>query len=238
MNSFNNDEELYFSENWLQEKLVSYYGEDFIVVKNPGRHNIICFKSFANKVLRTQWKEDFLDFADKKERIIDMAAMYILDDIRTTFYDLSEYPSFSNWYEIEDVITPSLVRFLRGITKTKSDIQQVSNRQICSIGHALISAARPRSFISSLLLDITTYINQNFASKELINILSSLSFSESYKELKKLHDAILSPGKPSFDRSGFVQFVFDNADFNISTLTGHGTFHSYLLIKTKHLPML
>ena len=54
MNSFNNDEEFYFSENWLQQKLVSYYGEDIIVVKNPGRTNIICFKSFANKVLRTQ----------------------------------------------------------------------------------------------------------------------------------------------------------------------------------------
>ena len=55
--------------------------------------------------------------------------------------------------------------------------------------------------------------------------MSSLSFSESYKELKRLHDVILSSGKPSFDLR-FVQFVFDNADFNISTLTGHGTFHS------------
>ena len=86
-----------------------------------------------------------------------MSAMDILEDIRTTFYDLSEYPSFSNSYEIEDVIPPSLLRFLRGIIKTKSDIQQVSNRRICSIAHALISAARPRSFISSLLLAITTY---------------------------------------------------------------------------------
>ena len=173
-----------------------------------------------------QWREDFLDPADKKERIIDMAAMYILDDIRTTFYDLSEYPSFSNSYEIEDVIPPSLLRFLRGIIKTKFDIQQVSYRRICSIAYVLISAARLLSFISSLLLAIITYINQNFASKELINILSSLSFSESYKELKRLHDAILSSGKPSFDLSGFVKFVFDNTDFNISTLTGHGTFHS------------
>ena len=36
----------------------------------------------------------------------------------------------------------------------------------------------------------------------------------------------MSSEKPSFDLSGFVQFVFDNADFNISTVTGHGTFHS------------
>ena len=25
---------------------------------------------------------------------------------------------------------------------------------------------------------------------------------------------------------GFVQFIFDNADFNIATLTGHEMFHS------------
>ena len=74
LNEAFNNEELYFSENWLQEKLVSYYGEDIIVVNNPGRPNIICFNSFANKVLRTQWKEDFLDPAllTKQERIIDI----------------------------------------------------------------------------------------------------------------------------------------------------------------------
>ena len=31
---------------------------------------------------------------------------------------------------------------------------------------------------------------------------------------------------PSYDLNGFVQFVFDNADFNVHTLDGHNTFHS------------
>ena len=113
-----------------------------------------------------------------------------------------------------------------GIIKTKSTNLQIINRRICYIAHALISAARPRLFISSLLLAITTYINQNFESKEFITILSSLSFSESYTELQRFHDAILSSSKPCYDLSDFIQYVFDNADFNIFTLTGHGTFHS------------
>ena len=30
----------------------------------------------------------------------------------------------------------------------------------------------------------------------------------------------------TYHMSGFTQFVFDNADFNVATLTGHNTFHS------------
>ena len=36
----------------------------------------------------------------------------------------------------------------------------------------------------------------------------------------------MSGGDLSYDLSGFTQFVFDNADFNVATLTGHNTFHS------------
>ena len=28
------------------------------------------------------------------------------------------------------------------------------------------------------------------------------------------------------DPDGFLQYVFDNADYNIRTIDGHGTFHS------------
>ena len=62
--------------------------------------------------------------------------------------------------------------------------------------------------------------------KNLSPILSSLSFSESYTELQRFHDATLSGGQPCYDQSGFTQYVFDNADFNISTLTSYETFHS------------
>lgn len=37
---------------------------------------------------------------------------------------------------------------------------------------------------------------------------------------------LLSVGEPSYDLNGFTQFVFDNADFNVATLTGHNTFHA------------
>ena len=101
INSLNDDDSVSISENWLQAKLVENYGEGIIVIQNPGVPNIVCFKSFAHKVLRMQWKEDSYNKDNEKERIINLAAAYILDDIQTTFYDTSQYPPFDSFDDIK-----------------------------------------------------------------------------------------------------------------------------------------
>jgi len=53
-----------------------------------------------------------------------------------------------------------------------------------------------------------------------------MSFADDYKEVQRFEQALMSGGDLSYDLSGFTQFVFDNADFNVATLTGHNTFHS------------
>ena len=68
-------------------------------------------------------------------------------------------------------------------------------------------------------------MHRKYESKELINILSSLGFSEDYKEVRRLTGAFLIEEKPEYSINGFTQFVFDNADFNVATLTGHNTVH-------------
>jgi hypothetical protein len=70
------------------------------------------------------------------------------------------------------------------------------------------------------------YIHRKYASRELIDILSSISFSDDYKEVQRFENSLVSGGEPSYDLNGFTQFVFDNADFNVATLTGHNTFHA------------
>lgn len=69
------------------------------------------------------------------------------------------------------------------------------------------------------------YIHCRYASRELIDILSSLSFADDYKEVQRFEHALMS-GEPSYHLDGFTQFVFDNADFSVATVTGHNTFHS------------
>ena len=84
----------------------------------------------------------------------------------------------------------------------------------------------PRSFISPLLLAIAVYIHRKYASRELIDILSSLDFCVNYREVQRYEYAMIYCEAPSYDLTRFVQFVFDNADFNINTLNGKSTFYS------------
>ena len=60
----------------------------------------------------------------------------------------------------------------------------------------------------------------------MIDILSSISFADDYKEVKRLEKGMISAGEHSYGLEGFTQFLFDNADLNVATLTGHNTFHA------------
>ena len=60
------------------------------------------------------------------------------------------------------------------------------------------------------------------------DILSSISFADDYKEVQRLENGMISAGEPSYGLESFTQFVFNNADVNVATLTGHNTFHACL----------
>ena len=154
---------------------------------------------------------------------MDMAAMIIEDDIRSTTYDMSRYPNFSD-LENSDLIPQSLQRLLDRIITTKS---LVSKRWRIALAHSIISAVWPRSFISPILLAIAVYANPMHDLRELIDMLSTLGFSDDYREVQRLYDAMLPNEQKVYDLSGdLVNFVFDNADVNIRTLTGSGTWHA------------
>ncbi|KAG5867405.1 hypothetical protein JTB14_014970 [Gonioctena quinquepunctata] len=98
-----------------------------------------------------------------------------------------------------------------------------------SIAHAIIAAARPRSFLSSLLVGLAAYLHSKFGSRTLINVMSTLGFCASYEEAQTLElSAIMHP--ESDTHNGFHQFVAYNADINVGTLDGHATFHSMGMI--------
>jgi len=85
------------------------------------------------------------------------------------------------------------------IAKGKS--HTVSDRRCTAIAHAIISASRPRCFISPLLLGSSMYINCKYASRELIDILSSVSFADDYEEvhIQRFEQALMSGGDLSYD---------------------------------------
>ena len=163
------------SRRYLKQKLVDHYGDGIIIADAHGVPDIVCFRDFGYKLLRNQWTmmnqdndNDCQTNGEIQEIVIlDMAASILRDKIRLMQYDTSTYPSFSNPDNLcSSLIPKELDIFLHNLIKSKAQDQKCVNRRCASIGQAIISAVRPQSFISPLLLGISAYIHQRYASKE------------------------------------------------------------------------
>ncbi|KAJ8897199.1 hypothetical protein PR048_002545 [Dryococelus australis] len=56
-------------------------------------------------------------------------------------------------------------------------------------------------------------------------MLSSMGMCVPYKETDKFEGSVTACTEDTVN-SGYVQFVYFNADHNVNTLDGHGTFHA------------
>ena len=211
---------------YLKTKLREHYGDDIVLTSIPGKSTIVSFHDLAHKILNQQWNDEkCVDKLEERDRILDMAASIIRNDIRMSVYNCELYNTMDS-VNVEEFVPHTLNRFLHKVIDSKSSNHTTSNRRCTSIAHAIISASRPRSFGSPLLLGVSIYIHRRYASRELIDLHSSLSFADDYKEVQRFEQCLLSDGNISYNFSGFTQFIFNNADFNVSTLTGKNTFHS------------
>ena len=95
--------------------------------------------------------------------------------------------------EGEDELVPDTLKcFMKNVLKHKGEQQPTVTRRSTAIAHALIAACRPRSFISPLLLAIGIYVHRKYASRELIDTLSSLSFAHTYREIQRYEYSMMA----------------------------------------------
>lgn len=112
---------------------------------------------------------------------------------------------------------------------TKSRFRQnasFGNTKVIAIAHAIIAAARPKSFLSTIQIGIGAFLNRKYGSRDLLQVLSALGMCASYDETVTFETSALFHPQKSFTNDSFSQFVFDNADVNINTIDGLNTFHS------------
>jgi len=72
-------------------------------------------------------------------------------------------------------------------------------------------------------LGLGLYLHRSFGTKRAIDIFSNFEFCSSYTDVYVFETSSLLYPQPDVDPNSFSQFVFDNADFNISTLDGYNT---------------
>lgn len=214
----------------VASRLINHYGDDILVVNTSKRETIVCFRHIGYKLLSEGWYNNKeTDPQREKLRIVRLAGDIIKADIRSQVYDTKKYPPPSDFLkDVNDVVPESLKVLLETIImKEKRGAWDSWKRKCTAIAHAIISATRPRSFLSSLLTGLTGYLLRKFGSRHLITMLSHLGFSASYFEgtLLETSAVLHTESTPTLSAEAFCQTIFDNADWNVMTLDGKDTFH-------------
>ncbi|KAJ8877083.1 hypothetical protein PR048_021535 [Dryococelus australis] len=153
--------------------------------------------------------------------IVEAAADIIRRDIRSLVFNTKVYPAMESLDsgQLPETLKTFLKRVIQG------EVVEIKNT---AIREAIMSACHPHSYLFPTLLGIGLYIHRHHASRQLVDILSSFSFSASYKEVQRYEFSALEHDRANTrgGKKGYIQYAFDNADFNIRTLRGHGTFYS------------
>ena len=91
----------------------------------------------------------------------------------------------------------------------------------------MISCVRPRTFLSSVLLGLSSVIHKKFAARGLLDSLSYLGLCTSYHETLLFQSSVVNdPEQFKISDEAFIQFSFDNADHNTNILDSQNTFHA------------
>lgn len=130
---------------------------------------------------------------------------------------------------VNESIPPHLLRFVNHVIyKDKHQNEKKNNwysKKITTIAHAIMSSARPKSFISPLQLATGATLYRKFGSKNMIELCYKFGFSCSYAKVK-LYEISAACQAERLLKEPFLQIVADNSDFNVCAIDGRDTFHN------------
>lgn len=244
------DSPVCYSKKAFRGKLKDRFKDHVYFLASTGnRGELVCFKSMTDYIIR-----HFKEGSETKETIIRAAAKLIKEDIREASLNKEYYPSSEDISDIENrsfvpETLQSLMKFLVPSTLKRESLCQ-----------CIVQTARPRSSIMPIPFGIGVEVDKTIGSKWLIEHLHRLGFSISYDEVNRFKQSAIenmdrvqeeNEGAPdekedATDENGvaadenevvpdenedpFVQWIADNVDHNIDTLTGKETFHGMGII--------
>lgn len=226
ISGFENTGETY-SRQYLTKKLKEHYGNQITIANNIGRSGVMCFSECMQDIVTNEWyAARKANPAEDVKRILETAAQIIRNDIRSQAYECQVFPSTKQMSDGNSKLVPESLRVLvDGILKPKDNDCAIQRKSI-SIQHAMISAVRPRSFVSPMQTGLGIHLHRKYGSRVLIDIVSNLGFCVPYREVLLYEASATMKQSTVTDPNSYIQFVYDNADFNTATLDGHNTFHT------------
>lgn len=103
---------------------------------------------------------------------------------------------------------------------------ELYDSQITSIAHFIMSVMFTRLILSPLHVAVGVPWRRKYGSKELVQMCHAMGFSCCYNEVRNYKISAAMQREVNLQENTFIQFVHDNADWNLETLDGKGTFHS------------
>ena len=200
----------------FREKLKARYKEHVYFVKAAGcKGELVCFKEMTNYILRDLKEQG----SDTKENVVRAAAKIVKEEIREMNFTKDHYPSVSEIEENEKWVPDSLQLFMKFVVPTR--LKQVS------LSQCIVQAARSRTVIAPIPFDVG--LNMSTGCKQMITHFSRLGFSISPDEVSRFKQSAIADMEKDDNQGGvgdgFKQWVAENVDHTISSLTGKGTFH-------------
>jgi hypothetical protein len=216
-----------YSDRHLKNLLKEHFKDRLFISNISGRKNVLCLSDHAHKLVDQWYKERDSDHVTERLRIVRAAADIIREDIQKMTYNNQTYPTLDEIRAGGDNLVPeSLKTFTSRVTKKKKGDGRKTERKCTVINHAIISAVRPRSFLSPIQTGIGLTLHRLYGSKHLIDVLASMGVCVSYNEVNQYMNSLIGSGSPKISEEAFIQYVFDNADVNVRTLDGLNTFHA------------
>jgi len=173
----------------IKKRLKLKYDNRIIITEKQGKLTIICFIDKQHDVLNKVWYESKKqNIGEERFRILKTSATILREDIQSVMCDTKNYPPPSQMFEnINREIPESLTYFLELLILKNKRHKLENLKLICTtIGHCIMAAIRPRSFISSLRLGLSVFFHRRFGSKRLIQIFSSFGLCASYSNTIKI----------------------------------------------------
>ena len=126
-----------------------------------GKSDVICFRNMTNFIVNDSWyKSRNKNAEEDSKRVVVTAAKLIVNELRSTTFRSESYPDteqISDLNKNKGWLTENLRLFME--TLIKNPLKQ------CSIGQAIVSAAKPRSALSPILFAVGVEIDQMFGYK-------------------------------------------------------------------------
>lgn len=216
-----------YSHKTLLIKLKAHFTESILVTHLPGKDSIVVFRDAFSNIVHDKWYTDKLgDQVSEKTRIIVTTSRLVSADIREMVNDCDIYPSPSSLSTMEADTVPESLKTLISCMLSPTGNRATEKKRL-SIEQMILSAVRPRSYLSPFLIALGVYFYRKYDSRMMIDILHTFGMCCSYDEARRYQASLLAAETPFPDNEeAFVQFVFDNADWNVSSLDGNKSFHS------------